>query len=593
MYFLPTLRLIWKAAPSWTIAHLILLVIQGTLPLAYLYLTKLIIDTITTSLNTAEKSPTIEKLIGLLVIGALVSLVNIISDHVAEVVSTAQAQKITDYTQDLIHAKAIEVDLECYENPQYHDKLERAQEEAPDRPTQILHNLVEVIENGISLIAMMGLLVTFHWGIAGILFVAAIPGLLVRIKYSGIMYRWYRQWTAIERRTDYFSWLLTGDTFAKEIRLFNLGSLFRKRFRRLRHHIYHQTLKVNLRESLASLLAQILAGILMLTAYGLIIYQTVQGAIKLGDLVLYHQAFQRGQNALGGLLSGLSDLYEDNLFLANLYDFLTLKPKIINPSHPLPIPQPIQTGITFHDVSFQYPDTERQALHNINLTIRPGETVALVGENGSGKTTLVKLLCRLYEPTQGKITIDNLNLQDFAVSQLRRHISVIFQDYVKYYLSAQENIWLGNIDIPAQSESIVAAARRSGADAVINSLPQGYDTILGKWFEDGEELSIGQWQKIALARAFLRDSQVIILDEPTSAMDAQAEYEIFQNFRQLIENQAAILITHRLSTVKMADYIYVMENGSIVERGTHGELMNVGGVYARLFNLQARNYRYL
>ena len=590
MHFIPTLRLIWKAAPGWTIAQVILLVIQGTLPLAYLFLTKLIIDTITASLSATDKNPTVEKLIWFLAIGAVVSLVSIISDNVAEVVSTAQAQKITDYTQDLIHAKAIEVDLECYENPQYHDKLERAQEEAPDRPTQILHDLVEVIENGISLIAMMGLLLTFHWGMAGILFVAAIPGLLVRIKYSGIMYRWYRQWTAIERRTDYFSWLLTGDTFAKEIRLFNLGALFRERFRRLRKQIYSQTLKVNLRESIASVVAQILAGIFMLTAYSLIIYQTVQGAIKLGDLVLYHQAFQRGQNALGGLLSGLSDLYEDHLFLANLYEFLNLQPKIINPSHPLPVPQPMKTGITFHDVSFQYPDTQRQALHNINLTIRPGETIALVGENGSGKTTLVKLLCRLYEPTEGKITIDNLNLRDFKVSQLRRYISVIFQDYVKYYLSAKENIWLGNIDKSMDSDSIISAARRSGADGVINSLPQGYDTILGKWFEDGEELSIGQWQKIALARAFLRDSQVVILDEPTSAMDAQAEYEVFQRFRQLIENQAAILITHRLSTVKMADYIYVMADGSIVERGTHGELMELGGVYARLFNLQARNY---
>ena len=329
----------------------------------------------------------------------------------------------------------------------------------------------------------------------------------------------------------------------------------------------------------------------MLAAYGFIIYQAFLGVIRIGDLVLYHEGLKRGQDALKGVLGRLSSLYEDNLFLANLYEFLDIKPKIAQPPHPKPIPQTMKTGIVFNNVNFQYTTTTRQALKDINLTIKPGEVIALVGENGSGKTTLIKLLCRLYEPTSGRITLDGINLCDFDITQLRRQFSVIFQDYVKYHFSAQDNIWLGNIDTPQNTDKIIAAARSSGADDVIKRLPQGYETMLGKWFEQGEELSIGQWQKVALARAFLRDSQVIVLDEPTSAMDPKAEYEVFEKFRQLIKNQAAILISHRLSTVKMADRIYVMDKGRIIESGTHEELIQLGGSYEFLFETQAKQYK--
>ena len=277
-------------------------------------------------------------------------------------------------------------------------------------------------------------------------------------------------------------------------------------------------------------------------------------------------------------------------FSPNLYEFLDLKPNIVTPVHPQPIPKPIQRGITFKQVNFQYGTTTRQALTDINLTIHPGEVIALVGENGSGKTTLVKLLCRLYDPTVGTIEIDGVDLRQFDVMDLRRQVSVIFQDYAKYHFTAQENIWVGNIGLTPEHENITAAARHAGADEVIAHLPQGYQTMLGKWFDQGEELSIGQWQKVALARAFLRDSQLIVLDEPTSAMDPKAEYQLFQKFRQLINHQAAILISHRLSTVRMADHIYVMAKGMITEHGTHTELMQLGGTYAHLFNTQASSY---
>jgi ATP-binding cassette, subfamily B, bacterial len=587
---IPALWLVWQAAPGWTAAQITLLLFQGILPLALLYVSKLIIDVVSESLTT-DKVIAWQKVLFLLFITGVITIINTLWNSLLEVVNTAQSQRVSDHMQHLIHTKSTEVDLEFYDNPEYFDTHQRAQSEGTYRPNQILNNLLQVAQEGISLVAMVGLLLSLHWGVAGVLFVAVIPSVLVRIKYADIMYSWQRNKTAMERQAAYFYCLLTEDTSAKEIRLFNLGNIFSDRFSGLRAKIYQQTVAITTKRAVAGFISQSLAAILMLAAYGFIVYQSIQGVLKIGDLFLYYQAFQRGQQALKGVLSGFSALYEDNLFLANLFEFLDLKPKISQPTHPKPVPQPMKTGIEFNHVSFQYSTTTRQALKDINLTIKPGEVIALVGENGSGKTTLIKLLCRLYEPTSGNITIDGIELNNFDITELRRQFSVIFQDYVKYHFTAQENIWLGNVDISPIDEKITFAAQNSGADAVIKSLPQGYDTMLGKWFDQGEELSIGQWQKIALARAFLRDSQVIVLDEPTSAMDPKAEAEVFEGFRHLIKDQAAILISHRLSTVKMADRIYVMEKGRIIESGNHEELMQKAGSYAYLFETQAKNYR--
>ncbi|AFY99919.1 ABC transporter ATP-binding protein [Calothrix sp. PCC 6303] len=588
---LPALRLVWQAAPGWTIVYIVLIIVQGTLPLLLLYLTKLVIDTVVNSLTIADKVSSGKQLIILLLLTGLVTFVSTICNSFAELVNTAQSQRVTDYMSSIIHAKSIEVDLDYYENSQYHDALKRAQEEASYRPNRILNNLVAVTQNSISLVAMLGLMLSLHWGIASVLFMAAFPSVLVRVKFADIMYRWHRKRTTMERESHYLSWLLTGDIFAKEIRLFDLGILFSQRFDNLRQKLFQENIAISRKRSVATFVAQTIATILMLAAYGFIIYQAFLGVIRIGDLVLYHEGLKRGQDSLTGVLGRLSSLYEDNLFLANLYEFLDIKPQITQPNHPQAFPQPMRTGIVFDNVNFQYSTTTRQALKNINLTIKPGEVIALVGENGSGKTTLIKLLCRLYDPTSGNITIDGIDINNFDITELRRQFSVIFQDYVKYHFTAQENIWLGNVDISPIDDKVTIAARRSGADTVIQSLPQGYDTMLGKWFDQGEELSIGQWQKVALARAFLRNSQVIVLDEPTSAMDPKAEAEVFEGFRQLIKNQAAILISHRLSTVKMADRIYVMDKGRIVESGNHEKLMQMGGSYAYLFETQAKNYR--
>ena len=589
--FLPALRLVWQSSPGWTIARLVLVVFQGLLPLATIYLAKLIIDTVTLNLQSANPEGVFERVLPLIILAGAVTIFNNLCQSLTELVNTAHAQQVTDYMQGIIHAKSVEADLEYYENAKYHDALQRAQQEAPYRPPQILNRLAQATQNGISLVAMVGLLVSLHWGIIGLLLIATLPAVLVRMKFSKIMYGWQRRRTQLERQSMYLGWMLTNEQFAKEVRLFDLGFWFSEEYKQIRQQLYREKLSLSTKRSLAFFLSQAFAGILIFAVFAYIIYQTVRGVLLLGDLVLYYQALQRGQNNLRLTLNNVSGLYEDNLFLANLYEFLDLKPRIVEAEQPQTIPTKFRQGISFNNVSFQYADSARQALKNVSLTIKPGETIALVGENGSGKTTLIKLLCRLYDPTSGNITIDGIDLKQFKIADLRRQVSVIFQDYAKYHFSAEENIRLGNIDVEPKAAHILSAAKRSGAHEVITKLPQGYDTVLGKLFDRGEELSIGQWQKVALARAFLRDSQVIVLDEPTSAMDPKAEYEIFKKFRELIKDQSAVLITHRLSTVKMADRIYVMDNGSIVESGTHEELMQLQQSYAHLFETQAQNYR--
>jgi ATP-binding cassette subfamily B protein len=313
--------------------------------------------------------------------------------------------------------------------------------------------------------------------------------------------------------------------------------------------------------------------------------------MTLGDMVMYYQAFQRAQGYLQEVMGGLAGLYEDSMFLNHFYDFLDLKPQTAAPQRCVVVPRPMQSGIVLEHVSFQYPTAGDEVLHDINLTIRPGEIVALVGDNGAGKTTLAKLLCRFYDPMGGRITMDGVDFRDFNIEALRREITMIFQDYIHYQLTARENIWIGDVRMNHDDDRIRSAAQQSGADEIISRLPHGYETVLGNQFDGGVELSIGEWQKIALARAFLRDAQLIILDEPTSAISARVEHDIFQAFRTLLNGRSALLISHRFSTVRMADLIYVLDEGRIVESGSHEELIHLGGQYAHLYEIQAQHYR--
>jgi len=391
----------------------------------------------------------------------------------------------------MILTKSITIDLEFYEDSKYYDMLHRAQEEG-HRSISIVNSLAQIVRSCISLLAIAGLLFFLHWIFALILFFAVAPGILVRLKYANKLYHWQFERTSVERKSSYYHWLLTGDSHAKEIRLFDLGKLFLKRFRELRILIRDEKLKIATKHSILEFIAQTGSVLATYGSYAFFAYRTVLGAITLGGLVMYFQAFQRGQGYLKEALSGLAALYEDNLFLSHFYKFLDLKSKVVEPVNPSPVPKILQKGIVFDHVSFRYPTGNKMVLEDISFTIRPGEKVALVGENGAGKTTLIKLMCRLYDPTAGKITIDGVNLRDFKISKLRHEISIIFQDYVRYQLSAQENIWFGNISLPENDKRINQSAKQTGAHKIIDSLPNGYETILGKWFENCEELSQGE-----------------------------------------------------------------------------------------------------
>jgi ATP-binding cassette, subfamily B, bacterial len=586
-HILRYLHFIWQTSPRWTIANLIVVVIQGVLPLLTLYLMKLAVDSVegTLGYDTIGSFKSVTVFIALLGAATLLEATSI---SIGQLLNLIQAHILTDRMSTIVHAKSTEVDLEYYESAQYHDTFHRAQQEAPIRPTRVLGNLRYLIQNCISIVAIGGLLLWLHWGVVFVLLAAAIPGAFVRVRYAKKMHAWQRQTTPIEREAGYLNGILTKDTYAKEIRLFGLAALFMDRFRHVQSQLLREKVRIVTKKTLAELLTMC-CGICV--SFGLLIFlalRTMKGLMSLGDLVMFYAAVQRGQALIRQVFNSVGDLYEDNLFLSHLYEFLALNPKLKEPVHPMPLTRPLKTGIVFDHVSFHYPGDERRVLEDIALRIEPGEHVALVGENGAGKSTIAKLLCRLYDPTTGAITLNGIDLRQYATSDRRRAVSVVFQDYARYQLTAGENIWLGNIDVPLDRLHLEPAVTRAGVDAVISKLANGFDTILGKRFEGGQELSAGEWQKIAIARAFLHDGEVVVLDEPSSALDPNAEYEIFERFHQLMKGKTAILISHRLSTVKMVDRVYVVNDGRIVESGTHGELIKKSGTYAWMFETQSR-----
>lgn len=585
------LRFVWQSGRGFTLANAGISLLQSFLPLLGLYVMKLIVDVVAASITSSGSAAPGTHVIYLVLFAAGLVFLERASSMLGDLVRTAQAHTLTDRFYAILHEKSAAVDLAYYENAAYQDTLHRAQQEAPYRPARVLNAIFGAGQSVISLLALGGLLLTFHWTVPLFLALAAAPALLIRFRFAKRLYAWSRLQTPTERRAAYLNAMLTGDMYAKEIRLFGLGGVFATRFGALRDRIRDERIGLLKGRMYADLLGQAGAIAPLFALYAFLAYRATQGLLTPGDLVMFYHALQRAHGHLNQLLGNISDLYENELFLTSVREFLALEPEVKDPAPEARKTATVEHGIELRDVWFHYPGLDRDVLRGVDLLIRRGEHVALVGENGSGKTTLVKLLCRLYDPTHGAITLDHVDLRDLPVQDLRQKISVVFQDYARYNMTARDNIWFGDVSLPCDGAGIPTAASRAGIHDKIDTLIHGYDTLLGRKFESGAELSGGEWQKIAIARAFFRDAELVILDEPSSTLDAKAESEMFESFHRLFQQRTAILISHRLSTVKMADRIFFLENGTVLEAGSHDELIRQGGKYAHMFERQARHYR--
>jgi ATP-binding cassette subfamily B protein len=484
----------------------------------------------------------------------------------------------------LIHDQALTADLSFYDSPAYYDRLHRAQVDAKSRPLQLLEGMGSLGQNSLTLAGMAVLLVSYSPWIALLLLCGTIPALWVALRYAVRFNNWRLRNTVEERRCHYFDWLLTMREAAPELRLFALGKHYREAYQHLRGRLRGERIALEKGHLLAELGAGTLA--LLTTALAMVwmVWRTISGRASVGDVVLFYQAFSQGQRLLATLLRNTGEIYRNILFLENLFELLSIEPHVQDPLTPLPVPA-LKDGIRFQDVDFRYPGSDRMILQGFNLALPAGKIAAIVGENGEGKTTLIKLLCRFYDPEKGRITVDGCDLRDLRQAEWRRQITVLFQEPVRYHVTAAENIAHGDIAARPGIRDVERAARAAGAHELIARLPEGYETVLGRWF-GGTELSTGEWQRVASARAFLRQAKVIVLDEPTSFLDARAEYEFFQALREQLNGRTAIIISHRFSTVRMADCIFVMDGGRIIEKGSHGELVSLRGWYAQFYKMQ-------
>lgn len=586
-YIYQALRFVWVSSKKWTILLLVTQLFQAFLPLLSLYLIKLIVDTLTEYQGNSPFSSVLQYVIAF---GGIQLVLAIIQNY-QQLISETQQQLVTDYMSTIIIDKATSIDLSYYENPKYHDTFHRAQQQAMYRPVQILRNLTDLLRSGLLLISLAGLLVYLHWSIALILLVFALPIAGVRWYYSRKLFDWEKHRTNLEREAHYLNSILTSDGYAKEVRIFNLDIPLKNRFIKVRQALFGEKFKIGKERARAGLLAKSAEIMAMILTYGFIVWRTFQGNITIGDLVMYFQAFQKGQAAIQQSLQAGVGLYNNRLFLSHLFELLHVNSLLQQASPTLQIPKNIEQGIQFKEVAFTYPGTDKQVLKDINLTFKKGQVIALVGENGSGKTTLVKLLSRLYDPEKGKILLDGQDIRQFDLTELRQKISVIYQDFAKYQFSVGENIQLADYYKSEDKTPIKNAAKKSDAATFIEQLPNKYAQQLGRLFQSGAELSGGQWQKIALARAFYKDSEIIILDEPSSAIDPLAEAKIFEQFRQLAKDKILILVTHRLYNLKIADQIVVLKEGKVIEIGSPTEMEAKNGLYAKMFKKQVPSNR--
>jgi len=580
------LGLVWNAAQRWTLAWLILLVVQGLLPAVTVYLTRTLVNQLVAVLQVDDVASAFWSLLPLVAIMAAAVLLGELLGYAADFVRTVQAELVRDHISGLIHKKSVEVDLAFYDMPDYYDSLYRAQYHALDRPLTLLEHLGGVLQNGITLAAMVAVLLPFGVWLPLALLVSSLPAFYILITHRLRWHQWRLKNTESERRTWYYNWLMTDNEVAAEVRIFSLGDHFHSLFQSLRRRLRNERVQLAWEQNIAELGATAIALLTTGLAMGWMLWKVVQGAFTLGDLALFYQAFNQGQGRMSGLLGDLGGIYNNSLFLSDLFAFLALEPQVTEPAQPAPIPAVLQQGICFQNVTFRYPSSQRIALSDFNLTIPAGSTVAIMGANGAGKSTLVKLLCRFYDPNEGRILLDGVDLRSFSLDELRQQITVLFQEPVHYHDTVLDNIALGDLSAAVDPAQIETAARAAGADALIKRLPQQYQTLLGKWFLDGTELSVGEWQRLALARAYWRRAPILILDEPTSAMDPWAEHDWLQRFRTLAAAHTTLIITHRFTTAMHADVIHVMQAGRVVESGSHAELLALGGHYAQAWHNQ-------
>ena len=584
---IPFLRMVWETSRSMTTANVVLRVIKSIIPLLMLYVGKEIVDEVIHLINVGSDDKSVIWFwlaieLGLAVFSEIMNrAITLIDSLLGDLFSNKSSE-------DLIR-HAAQLDLYQFEDSDFYDKLALARRQTTGR-TVLLSQVLTQLQEFVTVISLGAGLIYFNYWLIIILIIAVVPSFLGETHFNQRTYSLTRSWTPERRELDYLRYIGASDETAKEIKIFGLSSFIVDRFRTIADKYYQANRVIATRRAIWGTFLSSIGTLAYYGAYVFIIIQTVGGLITVGTLTFLAGSFNRMRTMLQMIMTRFSKIAQEALYLKDYFEFLEVKPQIDSPTDHAIFPSKIQVGFVFDNVSFKYPNSEKYAIKDLSFHLRPNEKLALVGENGAGKTTLVKLLARLYEPTSGTIYLDGKRLQDYSLTDLRNNIGIIFQDYIRFHMKASENIAIGSISRIDELPTIKSAAKKSLADTVVSDLPDEYDQMLGKRFANGIELSGGQWQKVALARAYMRDAQLLILDEPTSALDARAEHEVFNRFAELIKGKAAVLISHRFSTVRMADRILFLEQGQLLELGSHEELLAKKGKYAELFKLQAQGY---